>query len=117
MLKKSAQRHYDCMTFYQICDLPVRELAAPDCWLLLWTSAPMLDFAMSAMCIWGFDYKTCLAWRKVTVSGKVRMGCGYIARMMIGLSARAIEIMVTKSCEKTHRKFPSGPIRELLADT
>jgi N6-adenosine-specific RNA methylase IME4 len=80
-LKKSAQSQYACMTPQQIYDFPVRELAAPDCWLLLWTSAPLLETAFGVIGAWGFAYKSCLAWRKVTINGKPRMGCGYIVRM------------------------------------
>jgi N6-adenosine-specific RNA methylase IME4 len=29
---------------------------------------------------WGFSYKSCVAWRKITINGKVRLGCGYISR-------------------------------------
>ena len=42
----------------------------------------MLEQAHEVMRAWGITYKTNLVWRKVTPSGKVRMGCGYWARTM-----------------------------------
>jgi N6-adenosine-specific RNA methylase IME4 len=81
-LKKSAQAHYSCMTAYDIMELPVTSVAADDCFLFLWTSAPMLDTAFAVMRSWGFAYKSRMAWRKMTVNGKVRVGPGYIVRTM-----------------------------------
>jgi N6-adenosine-specific RNA methylase IME4 len=77
---KAPQAQYACMTPAQIMALPVGQLARGDCWLFLWTSAPLLDVGMETLKAWGFTYKTCLAWRKTTPAGKVRMGPGYIAR-------------------------------------
>ena len=34
------------------------------------------------MSAWGFDYKSRMAWRKMTVNGKVRVGPGYVVRTM-----------------------------------
>lgn len=39
---RSASQHYACMTLNAIAALPVAEWAAPDAWLFLWTTTPML---------------------------------------------------------------------------
>lgn len=79
---KSASRHYDLMMIEDIKALPVGQLAQGDCLLLLWATAPMLPQAFDCMKAWGFTYKSNMVWRKVTESGKSRMGTGYWARSM-----------------------------------
>jgi N6-adenosine-specific RNA methylase IME4 len=79
---KGAHAHYQCMSLDDIKAMPVRALAADSAWLFLWTSAPMLDQAFDVMKAWGFTYKSRIAWRKMTVNGKVRFGPGYVVRTM-----------------------------------
>jgi N6-adenosine-specific RNA methylase IME4 len=79
---KSASKHYRVMTLGDILALPVRELLKPNAVVLLWTTGAMLAQAVAVMSAWGITHKTELAWRKVTRSGKVRMGCGFWARSM-----------------------------------
>lgn len=79
---KSASRHYSLMETPDILALPVGQLAQRDCLLLLWATAPMLPQALAAMSAWGFRYKSNIIWRKITASGKPRMGTGYWARTM-----------------------------------
>ena len=46
------------MTTPEICALPVRELAAPDCTLFLWVTFPVLNEVFDVIRAWGFTYKT-----------------------------------------------------------
>jgi N6-adenosine-specific RNA methylase IME4 len=55
---RAAERWYDCLTVPEICALPVSELAAPDCVLLLWVTDPFLQAAQQVIGAWGFTYKT-----------------------------------------------------------
>jgi N6-adenosine-specific RNA methylase IME4 len=77
---KSAAAHYDLMSIEAIAALPVGALAARDAWLFLWTSAPMLDRGFDVLRSWGFEYRSRVAWRKVTRNGLSRPGPGYIVR-------------------------------------
>ena len=79
---KSPQAHYACMDLDAICALPVGDLAADDCWLFLWTCAPLLDRAFDVIRKWDFAYRSRISWRKTTVNGKVRTGPGFIVRTM-----------------------------------
>jgi N6-adenosine-specific RNA methylase IME4 len=79
-LKKSAQRHYDCMSLGDIKTLPVALLAAPDCCLFLWGTWPMLPQAMETMAAWGFEFKSGGVWHKRTKHGKTAFGTGYRVR-------------------------------------
>lgn len=79
-LKKSAELHYKTMTIDYIRDMPVQDLAAPDCALFLWTTAPMLPEAMDILEGWEFQYKSFGVWGKLTRNGKIAFGTGYRLR-------------------------------------
>ena len=78
--KKSAQRHYHCMSLNDIKALPVGQLAAPDCCLFLWATWPMLPQAFEVMAAWGFSYRSGGVWHKKTKHGKTAFGTGYRVR-------------------------------------
>ena len=78
---KNAVAHYTCMDIDDIAALPVDQLAAPDCVLIMWATAPMLDVAMNVMAAWRFTFKTAGAWHKRTSTGEHdAFGTGYIYR-------------------------------------
>jgi len=51
-------QHYKRMTLKEIKALPVLDLAAKDCHLFLWTSAPFLEQAFEVLKAWGFKYSS-----------------------------------------------------------
>jgi N6-adenosine-specific RNA methylase IME4 len=63
-MKRSAERHYGCMTIDEIENYPIAAFAAPGCVLLMWATVPLLDRAISAMGALGFAYKSSAAWDK-----------------------------------------------------
>lgn len=77
-LKKSAQKHYACMKLEDIINLPVKELAAKDCVLLMWVTFPFLEKGFEVINGWGFEYKTCgFTWvKKCKKSDGWAFGCG-----------------------------------------
>ena len=85
----SAAKHYDTMPIEEIRALPVRELAAKDCSLFLWTSWPQLEDALDILESWQFTFKTCaFCWTKAH-AGQIemfeqaipdQMGMGYWTR-------------------------------------
>jgi N6-adenosine-specific RNA methylase IME4 len=73
----SAELHYETLTFDEIKALPVGALAAKDCVLFLWVTAPTLLKSSLAPGVsevldaWGFEYKTKgFNWVKLNPSGK-----------------------------------------------
>ena len=50
--------HYECMSFDDLAAMPVPQLAAKDCVLLMWASDPLLPMAFKLIETWGFTYKT-----------------------------------------------------------
>ena len=81
-LEKSAQAHYECHNVHDMARLlPVHQLAADDCVLVMWATAPMINEALWLMRAWGFTYKTMGAWGKQSSTGrKIAFGPGYILR-------------------------------------
>lgn len=64
---KSAEQHYPCMKLKDIFELPVKEIAAADCALFLWTTGPHLHNAFKLLEEWHFQYKAlAFDWLKLT---------------------------------------------------
>lgn len=77
---RSPQTHYNCMPIDEIAALPVGQLAAKDAWLWLWGISPMLPHALDVLGPWGFTYSTHGVWGKLTKTGKVAQGTGFVLR-------------------------------------
>ena len=111
-LEKMPDAHYVCMDLDWIKNLPVASLAAPDCALILWATAPMLPRAFETMESWGFQFKTAGAWAKQSSTGrKLAFGTGYVYR-----SAAEFWLFGTrgkpKSKSKSIRNLILAPVRE-----
>jgi N6-adenosine-specific RNA methylase IME4 len=79
--EKNPVAHYACMAPDSIAALPVSQLAAPDCALVMWATAPMLPAAIALMAAWGFTFKSAGAWAKQSTTGeKWAFGTGYCFR-------------------------------------
>tara|TARA_R110000744_G_scaffold78295_10_gene154358 strand:+ start:1526 stop:2104 length:579 start_codon:yes stop_codon:yes gene_type:complete len=78
--EKSPEAHYSTMDLAAIKALPVHELAAPDCYLFMWSTWPHLPQALDVMNAWGFEYVTGGSWTKRTKTWKLAFGTGYVLR-------------------------------------
>ena len=57
--ERSAEVHYDCLSFQDLCNLPIKNLADPSgCALFMWCTDPMFPKGFELMQKWGFTYKT-----------------------------------------------------------
>jgi N6-adenosine-specific RNA methylase IME4 len=63
-MNRAADNHYPTSEVEAIASRDVASIAADDCVLFLWATAPMLPAALEVMQAWGFAYKTHLIWRK-----------------------------------------------------
>lgn len=62
-----ADKHYPVMKLKDICNLPVNNIAAEDCYLFMWVTSPFLEKGFEVMKSWGFDYSTVgFVWIKMT---------------------------------------------------
>src|SRR3954469_14668285 len=55
---------YASMTIAEVCALPLRELAAVDANLFLWTTNRYLPDAFNVLMDWGFRYRQTVVWAK-----------------------------------------------------
>src|SRR5882724_2373590 len=101
--KKGAADQYELMSLDEIKALPVGHLAAGDCLLLLWTCgwAIATGQAQEVARAWGFTPQSEMIWRKLTASGKPRMGTGYRVRTLHE------PILVATIGHPTHKPLPS----------
>ena len=111
-LGKSADRHYRTMRIEDIKALPVRDLAAKDCLVWLWATAPMLNQQMDVLAAWGAKYVSSGVWIKtMEKSGKLSFGGGYSFR-------NAHEVIILgkygspKIASRSVRSVISAPRRE-----
>jgi N6-adenosine-specific RNA methylase IME4 len=70
-MDRAADNHYPTTDVSGICERDVQSIAADDCVLFLWATAPMLPQAFLVMASWGFDYVSNYVW------AKDRIGTGY----------------------------------------
>lgn len=104
--------HYTCMDAAALAALPVGQLAAPDCALFMWATAPMLPDALALMRGWGFTFKSAGAWAKQSsTGGKWAFGTGYCFR-----SAAEFFLLGTigkpKVTSRSIRNLIVAPVRE-----
>ena len=109
---KSPQAHYGCEGLEALARMPVARLAAPDCALVMWATAPMLSHATALMEAWGFEYKTAGAWAKQSATGESwAFGTGFILR-----SAAEFFLIGTRGNPKVQsrsvRNLIVAPVRE-----
>jgi N6-adenosine-specific RNA methylase IME4 len=70
-LDRAADNHYPTQSLDEIKALDVASIAANDCVLFLWATAPMVLQAGEVLTAWGFTFKTNAIWNKP------RAGTGY----------------------------------------
>lgn len=109
---KNPKAHYACMSVADIAALPVGHLAAPDCALIMWATAPMLPAALEVMTAWGFTFKSAGSWAKRSrTGGKWAFGTGYCFR-----SAAEFYLLGTIGAPKVRsrsvRNLIVAPVRE-----
>ncbi len=78
---RAADTHYNTMTIEDIMALPVADMAAEDCVLLMWVTMPLLMTSGEVGKAWGFEYKTdAFNWVKHERNGADYMGMGHWTR-------------------------------------
>jgi N6-adenosine-specific RNA methylase IME4 len=63
-MDRAVDNHYPTSTVDVIKARDVASIAADDCALFLWSTAPMQPQAYEVMAAWGFDYKSQVVWDK-----------------------------------------------------
>lgn len=75
---KNQSEHYKTMTIDDICNLPIKDIAADDSVLFLWVTYPILAEAFRVIESWGFKYSTAaFVWvKKNKAADSPFFGCG-----------------------------------------
>ena len=120
---QSTHPEYAQMTFRELAELPIQDLASPrGCVMLMWATGPHVETAVRLMKAWGFSYATVfLYWRKVSKAGKPRVGLGNYTRssaefLLIGRRGSNISRLlgnrnVPQELEDTVRKHSQKPVK------
>ena len=61
---RAAEAHYPTMAVEDIAKIAIPSIAAEDCVLFMWATAPTLPDAFTLLAAWGFTYKTHCIWAK-----------------------------------------------------
>jgi N6-adenosine-specific RNA methylase IME4 len=62
--RAATSNHYSGMTVKQLRELPIRELAAPDAHLHMWTTNAFLFEGFTILDAWGFEFLSASVWLK-----------------------------------------------------
>lgn len=60
---------YDTLTWKEIADMPVADVAAPQSHCYLWVPNALVAEGLRVLESWGFTYKTMLVWHKIRKDG------------------------------------------------
>jgi len=102
---------YPTMSVSEIKALPVKQIAAADCALFLWTTASRLPEALSVINAWGFDYKTVfLVWVKVYKNKSLVCGLGNYSRgscefVLVACKGRPLQFRKSRNVYQVIRTF------------
>jgi N6-adenosine-specific RNA methylase IME4 len=112
------ERHYQTMSTGDICALQIP--SADDAVLYLWSTSPHLPDALRVMESWGFRYRSSLVW------DKLKMGCGYWARirhelLLVGTKGKfhppppALRVPSVLAIPRTIHSRKPAVVRDLIA--
>jgi N6-adenosine-specific RNA methylase IME4 len=92
-MKSGAANQYDVMSLEDMKALPVTDIAADDCALLMWWVGAMPQEAIDLIHAWGFKLvnMNALAWHKLTKNGLSFFGMGYYTRAGSEYAALAVK--------------------------
>ena len=123
--RRDAEKHYAVMGVDDIAALPVKDIAAKDAHLFLWTTGPCLRQSFDVMEAWGFRYSAvAFTWIKLkrshnplqlritpTIEGDLHVGLGLTTRknaefVLLGRRGNA------RRLAKDVREIVMAPVRE-----
>jgi N6-adenosine-specific RNA methylase IME4 len=118
---------YQTMTFQEIMELPVAQLALPQSHLYLWIPNALILEGLEVMRRWGFTYKTNIVWYKIRKDGGPDgRGVGFYFRNVTELvlfgvrghlrtlqpGRRQVNIISSRKREHSHKPDELYPIIE-----
>jgi site-specific DNA-methyltransferase (adenine-specific) len=118
--KVEIEYYYDTMSTQQICDIPIKNIAAKNSVCFLWATVPLMPDAFKVLDAWGFKYKTMLTWHKTNSKGMGYWFRGYTEHLLLGVrgdvnSFRCLKHNIFESKVGTHSGKPSY-FRQLISE-
>ncbi|AGH44489.1 MT-A70 family methyltransferase [Paraglaciecola psychrophila] len=116
--KRGAGFKYPCMNLSDLMQLPVKRLAADNCFLFMWHVGPMPLEALKLVEAWGFTFKNMKAftWVKKTKNGLDHFGMGNYTRAnsedcLIAVKGRPKRVdasvrQIVKAAKRAHSQKP-----------
>lgn len=106
-------KKYELMSYQEINDLPIDQIADKDCILFLWVTFPKLQEGLETIKHWGFKYKTCaFVWIKRNKKKNTPFtGMGFWTRANAELCLLAVRGKPKRVSKSVHQVIYS-PIRE-----
>ena len=78
---RGVHSHYPTMSVDEICSLPISDIAADNCALVMWVTFPRLSEGIKVLEAWGFRYVTvAFNWFKTNKSGTPFFGIRYYTK-------------------------------------
>ncbi len=110
---RSAESHYQTMKIEDICNLPVRNITAPNSVLFMWVTFPTLLDGLKVIEKWGFKYKTiAFVWIKQNKkTPSLFWGMGFWTRANAEICVLAVKGKPKRISAKVHQVIIS-PIEE-----
>lgn len=89
----SRKLSYPSMTVDEICQIPVKEIAAKDAHLYMWVTNQYLLQAEKVILAWGFKYSTCLTWSKKVMGGGLGGAFGISSEYLLFCTKGSLKAM------------------------
>ncbi len=105
---------YSCMTFEDMCKIPVKEISAEDCVCLMWVTFPKLKEGIALLEAWGFTYKTmAFTWIKKNKKANTNFwGMGFYTRANPEICILGTKGKVLPRLSHSVHSVIESPIRE-----
>ncbi len=108
------EKEYPCMTFEDMCKIPVRDFTEKDAVCFMWVTFPKLKEGIALLEAWGFEYKTmAFTWiKKNKKAGTNFWGMGFYTRANAEICILGTKGKVLPRLSHSVHSVIESPIRE-----
>lgn len=105
---------YDLMKQEDISILPIKNICADNCVLIIWATFPRIDYSLEIIKKWGFKYKTCLfVWIKKNKKQNTNFwGMGYYTRSNVEVCLIAVKGKPLERKSHSIHQIIESPVEE-----
>ena len=118
-MDSGAKAKYSTMTFDEIKNMPIKDIAAKDSVLFMWVTVPLLPECLEILPAWGYKYKTILTWRKIMSLGMGFWFRGQCEHLVLGVRGKVKAFRMQKpnfhQCKVGKHSQKPHHFRELIS--